>query len=185
MSAHGCGFVVGPWDRRNQGIIHVVSKGLSRIVVSGEKPRVRDVKRDLVHKLVLVRFNKGWPLCLGKVVCSSLANCPSGIYASIVEGCARQLVEFRLWLCRHGLKILFIFFQLHSWELGAYVRVHRCILILVQQSLKFGIILRNLVGPFVWLVPTIQEAKLAPLFLSCSNRIDLPDYSSRHRHGRE
>ena len=80
---------------------------------------------------------------------------------------------------------LLVIFQLHSWELGTDIRVHRCILVLVQQSLKFGIILRNFVGPFVWLVPTIQEAKFAPLILSCSNRIDSPDYSSRHRHGRE
>ena len=130
-SAHGFAFVVGPRDRRNQGIIHVVPEGLSRIVVSGEKPRVRDVKRDLVHELVLVCFNKGWPLCLGKVVRSSLSNRPSGIYASIVEGRARQLLEFRLWVCRHRLEILFIVFQLHSWELGTYVRVHRRVLIFV------------------------------------------------------
>jgi hypothetical protein len=53
MSAHGFCFVVGPWDRRNQGIISLVSEGLSRIVVSREKPCVRDVERYFVHKLVI------------------------------------------------------------------------------------------------------------------------------------
>ncbi len=74
----------------------------------------------------------------------------NSIDSHIVKRCSCQVLEIRLWFLCDGRVIIFFGCKLHSWQLGTDIRISCGFLcVRLEEPLKFKVIFRYLVGPFV------------------------------------
>ncbi len=152
------------------------------------KTSIWQVECDLVHNLVLVGFNKSCPGILwcyfysGGIRQVSCGMQPSNsIDSCIVKSCSCQVLEISLWFLCDGRVIIFFGCELHSWQLGADVGVSCGFLcIRREEPLKFEVIFRYLVGPFVRFLSSVEEPEAASLFLFEPNGIHLLYHTAGH-----